>query len=255
MLSSPAGRVSVMQVLVIAAIALVLLAFGFPLYRYIRQNQNKADTAARLQKLVTATKTYVAQNDNKLPDEDAPGKDTWDNAADPKAANAWYNALPKIIGQRSVGEYATAPQDYYKPDNVLYVPGAQYPEDIMSEPLFAIAFNTKLQRKDAEGREAPLRMTDITVPSRTVLFMEKGLPKEDRAMAQQTKKDYDGSSKGSAKAFVTRYGGKGWLAFADGHIELYKASELLTETGRFPFPIGGGDVIWGRTPEEDPNKN
>lgn len=243
-----------MQVIVIAAIALVLLAFGFPVYRLIKQNQHKADTLTRLQKLATATKTYVSQNDNRLPDEDAPGKDTWLTAAEPKAANAWYNALPKILGQRSVGEYASSPQDFYKPDNVLFVPGAEYPEDIMSEPLFAIAFNTKLHRKDAEGRDTPLHMSDIAVPSRTVLFLEQGLPKETRAMDQQTKKDYDGASKGSAKSFVARYGGKGWLLFADGHADLYEAKDLLTETARFPFPIGGIDVIWTRTPEEDPNK-
>lgn len=256
MLSSPtAGRVSVMQVIVIAAIALVLLAFGFPIYRLIKQNKHKADTAERMRKLYTATKTYVTQNDGRLPDEDAPGKDTWENAAEPKSANAWYNALPKILGQRSVGEYASAPADFYRPDNVMYVPGAEYPEDIMSEPLFAIAFNTKLQRKDAEGRDTPLRMTDIAVPSRTVLFMEKGLPKETRAMPQMTKRDYDGAAKGSAKSFVTRYGGKGWLLFADGRAELFKGPDVLTETGRFPFPISGVDVIWCRTPEEDPNKN
>ena len=254
MLSSPAGRASVMQVMVIAAIALVLLAFGYPVYRLIKQNKHKADTGERLRKLYNATKTYATQNDGRLPDEDAPGKDTWDTAADQKAANAWYNALPKIIGQRSVGEYASAPEDFYKPDNVMFVPGATYPEDTMSEPLFAIAFNTKLQRKDAEGRDTVLRMTDITVPSRTVLFMEKGLPKEDRAMAQMTKKDYDGASKGSAKSFVTRYGGKGWLLFADGRADLYEGKDVLTETGRLPFPISGVDVIWTRTPEEDPNK-
>jgi hypothetical protein len=254
MFRSPAGRVSVMQVLVLAAIVLVLLAFGFPIYRLLQQNKHKADAGARLQKLSTAMRTYVSQHDNMLPDEDAAGKDTWDAAKDPKSDKTWYNALPKILGQRSVGEYASAAEDFYKPDNVLFVPGAVYPENKMAAPLFAIAFNTKLHRKDAEGRDTPLRISDITTPARTVLLLEQGLPKEDRAMAQQSKKDYDGASKGSAKSFVARYRGKGWLLFVDGHADLYEAKDLLTETGRFPFPVSGMDVIWGRTPEEDPNK-
>ena len=73
-------------------------------------------------------------------------------------------------------------------------------------------------------------------------------------MDQQTKKDYDGAPKGSAKSFVGRYRGKGWLLFADGHTEDVTAKELLTETARFPFPPGPDDVIWSAKPETDPEQ-
>lgn len=244
-----------MQIIVVAAVLLVLISVGIPVYSIVRQNSYKADTLARMSKLAAATKAYTAQNDGALPREDARGDDTWEAAADPANADAWYNALPKLAGNRSVGEYASNPAEFYQPSNMLFVPGADYPiKKQLMQPYFAIAINTKLQRKDAEGNKSKLKMSDIQRPAQTVLFLEQGLPGEARSMDQQTKKDYDGASKGSAKSFVARYRKKGWLLFADGHTEAVPVSDVLTETARFPFPPGPGDVIWTRSPDEDPNK-
>lgn len=244
-----------MRVLVIAAALLVIFTLGVPIFRLIRQTSHKADTLARMTKLSAAVRTYVSQHDGLLPEEDAKGTDSWKAAADPASVNVWYNALPKLAGSKAVGEYAASPEEFYTPGNLLYLPGADYPEKRkLEQPFFAIAMNTKLQTTGLEGQKPPLKMSDIVNPSRTVLFLEQGLPGETRSMPQQTKKDYDGASKGSAKSFVARYRNKGWLLFADGHTEDVTATDLLTETARFPFPPGPDDVIWSRTPEEDPNK-
>ncbi len=244
-----------MQILVIAAIILVLLSIGFPVYSIVRQNSYKADTLVRMNKLAAAAKTYAAQNDGMLPKEDSKGDDTWEAAANPENADAWYNALPKLAGNKTVGEYASTPSEFYTPSNLLFVPGADYPiKKQLGQPYFAIAINTKLQRKDSEGRKARVKVSDIVKPTRTVLFLEQGMPGEARSMAQQTKKDYDGASKGSAKSFVARYRSKGWLMFVDGHAEAVPVTDVLTETGRFPFPVAGNDVVWTVNPDEDPNK-
>lgn len=243
-----------MQLLVVAAIVLVLVAVGVPIYSVLRQNANKAETLSRMKTLATAMKTYAAQHDDKLPKEDSKGSDSWEAAAKPENAHVWYNALPKLVGHKSVGEYASTPHEFYTKSNLLWVPGADYPlKKQLAQPYFAIAINTKLSRKHADGTKADVKMSDITNPTHTVVFLEQGLPGEARSMAQQTKKDYDGAGKGSAKSFVARYRGKGWLVFADGHTEDYAVHDVLTETGRFPFPQT--NVVWTRTPEEDPNKN
>lgn len=244
-----------MRILMIGAALLVLFTLGVPVYRLIRQSSYKADTLGRMNKISAAVRTYTAQHEGLLPEEDAKGSDSWKAAAAPTSANVWYNALPKLMGGRSVADYASSPSEFYTPANVLYVPGADYPEKRkLEQPYFAIAMNTKLQRKNADGIKQDLKLSDIVNPSRTVLFLEQGLPGEARSMAQQTKKDYDGASKGSAKSFVARYRNKGWLLFADGHTQDVPAHELLTETGRIPFPPGPDDVIWTHSPEEDPNK-
>jgi prepilin-type N-terminal cleavage/methylation domain-containing protein len=244
---------TLMEILVVVAIILVLAAIAFPVYRGIIMRGHKVKALSNMRQLGAACATYTGQNDGRLPAEDSKGQDTWQNAAKPENAKAWYNALPKILGTKTVGEYAAMPREYYTPQNILYLPGATYPdsESILRQPLFAIAINTKLQRKNPDGKEEEVILSQITNPSQTVLFLEQGLPKEKRVSEAQPK--YDGSCKGSAKSFVARYAGEGYVLFVGGNALSIDGKEILTESGAFPFPQQG--IIWTRTPEEDPNKN
>ena len=242
---------TLMEILVVVAIILVLAAIAFPVFRFVQMRGHKVKALNNMRQLASAAATFAAQNDNTLPNEDSKGQDTWNNAAKPENDKAWYNALPKLLGFPSVGEFATKPRDYYTAQNILYLPGAKYPDDdsILREPLFAIAINTKLSRK-VEGKKEPVKLNAITHPTRTVLFLEQGLPKENSAMGAQPK--YDGSCKGSAKSFVARYAGEGYVVFVDGNGQSITGKEILMENGSFWFPPT--DIIWTRTPEEDPNK-
>jgi prepilin-type N-terminal cleavage/methylation domain-containing protein/prepilin-type processing-associated H-X9-DG protein len=252
-ISRRAAAFTLMEVMVVIAIILVLAAIVFPVYRGIQMRANKTRTLQRLTQITGACLTYAGQNNFTLPAEDAPKQDTWQNAAKPDSMKTWYNALPKLLGHKSVGEYAANPREFYTNQNILYLQGAQYPEDDskLRQPLFAFAINTKLHRKNADGKKEDVMLPQITHPSKTVLFLEQGLPKEEKASQAQPK--YDGSCKGSAKSFVARYGGEGILAFADGHAESHSGKEILTESGAFPWPQI--DIVWTRTPEEDPNKS
>jgi prepilin-type processing-associated H-X9-DG protein len=243
-----------MEILVAVAIILVLLAIGWPVYKVMRQGAHKTVAMEKMKKLNSAFLNYVNQNNGLFPAEDVAGEDSWYNAAKPESKDAWYNALPRLVGAKGVGDYANSPQSFYTDESMLFLPGANYPDKKkIIFPQFAIAFNTKLERTDANGQAQRPKMDQITQPSRTVIFLEQGCLNEDRTLEIQTKKDYDGSPKGSAKSFVGRYGGKGHLSFADGHTELVAVKGQLTETGSFPFPPG--EVVWGRTPEENPNKD
>jgi len=243
-----------MEALVAVAIILVIVAIGFPVYTIMRQRANKQVALKTMKDLGSGLTSYVAQHSGVLPAEDASGTDSWKNAAKPEANEAWYNAIPRQVGRKGVGDYADSPREFYTKDSIIFLPGATYPESDkkLREPLFAIAFNTKLQRRDADGRKKPTKQADITNPVRTVIFLEQGLPDEPKTLQIQTKKDYDGSCKGSAKSFVGRYGGKGVLVFFDGHAEVVDANDLLTEIGTIPYPQS--TVIWTCNPEENPNK-
>lgn len=246
---------TVTEVLVAVAVVLVLAAIAFPVYTMLRQRANKQAALKVMKELGSGLNMYTAQNSGLLPAEDASGTDTWKNAAKPEANDAWYNALPRLLGRKGAGDFASSPREFYTKESMLFLPGAVYPDSDkkLREPLFAIAFNTKLQRRDADEKKRKTKQSDITNAVRTVVFLEQGLPEEPKTLAIQTKRDYDGSCKGSAKSFVGRYGGKGVLLFADGHAEVVEARNLLTETGAFPFPQSS--VIWTCTPEENPNKN
>ena len=246
---------TLMEILVVIAIILVLAAIAVPVMNAVRTKANMQVAMRNMNSLGTALAAYTNSNDGTLPNEDAKGVDTWQVAADPESAKAWYNALPKLAGAKSVGDYATSPRDYYSKENLLWLPGAVYPTDgkQLAQPLFAIAMNTKIQRMGEDNVKEPVKLNQITHLSKTVAFLEQGIKGETQAMKVQPA--YDGSCKGSAKSFVARYGGKGVLLFFDGHAEYYETKDLLTETGKIIWTAGEiPAVIWCRTPEEPPNK-
>lgn len=244
---------TLMEILVVIAIILVLAAIAFPVFATVQNRANKATALNNMRQLGSAAGAYTSQNDGQLPAEDGKGTDTWASAALPENAKAWYNSLPIILSNKSVAQYASNPQAYYSKENLLFIPGAKYPESEkkLAAPLFAIAINTKLQRKSETG-DKTARLSQITNPARTVLFLEQGIKGEEKAMAQQPK--YDGSPKGSAKSFVARYNGFGVVTFVDGHAEVIEGKDILEENGQFKFPLQPGDVIWCKSIEENPNK-
>ena len=115
--------------------------------------------------------------------------------------------------------------------------------------MFAFAMNTKLQRKDLASVKIKAKQSQITNPARTVAFLEEGLVGEPKASKVQPK--YEGACKSSGGSFVERYGGQGVVTFLDGHAESLGVKDLLTETGLLIFPQT--NIIWTRTPEENPN--
>jgi prepilin-type N-terminal cleavage/methylation domain-containing protein/prepilin-type processing-associated H-X9-DG protein len=258
-----AAAFTLIEVLVAIAIIIVLSAVSYPIVTKWRLNGQKIEAIHRMEKLAGAVATYAAQNGGDLPEEDAEGKDTWAAAAKPGAAKAWYNALPKILGQKSVADFVNEGRTaaFYEKENILHLPGANYPESQRAtRPYFAIAINTKLHRKDPadkgdrHAKKPTVKLSNVQVPSRTVVFLEQGLPKEKKAHDSIRANDYDGSCKGSAKSFVARYGEKGIVAFLDGHCELVSGKDILDNNGQIIWdPANAAAIFWTPDPKEDPN--
>ncbi|MGH8047567.1 MAG: type II secretion system protein [Chthoniobacterales bacterium] len=251
--SSPSHRhgFTLMEILVVLAIIVVLFALAVPVFSSLITRGYQAAALTNMRNLGTAFVTFAGDNNGRFPIEDAPGSNSWDAAARPENQTVWYNALPHILGQRTVGEFAAAPRAYYLKSNVLFLPGAKYPvgDSRLERPLFAIAMNSRLQRKNAAGIKPDGRLPQVAHPSTTVLFFEQGLKDEKKSYGAQGR--YDGAPKGTARSFVARYNGKGVLCFLDGHAAIFKPADLLTETGALPFPQL--DVSWTLDPEVNPN--
>jgi len=141
---------TMMTALVAGALVLVLVAIAVPVYSSLRMRAHKQVALDKMRTLGAAMSNYARQNDGMLPLEDVDGNDTWDRIAKPEAKDVWYNALPRVAGRKGAGEYS--PNEFYKDDNLVFLPGANYPDKKkLVSPQFAIAFNTKLQRNDASG--------------------------------------------------------------------------------------------------------
>ncbi len=262
-----ANGFTLMEILVVMAIITVLAAIAFPIIGQVRRNSNKAAALNTMRNLGSAVGNYAAQHDGELPEEDLKGKDDWAATSQLGAEKVWYNALPRIMGAKGVGDFVKDgnPATYYTPQNILFLPGATYPAKKLVKPLFAIAINTKLHRNQpAEGSKnkkdeakANVRLSAIKNTARTVMFIEQGLPNEGKAHDTISKGDYDGSCKGSAKSFVARYGGKGIIAFVDGHAEESSGKDMLDSSGQIIWDSTNANtssaLIWTADPMENPN--
>jgi len=242
---------TLMEILVVIAIILVLAVITLPVLNVVQQRAGKVKSIQVMRQLGTAVGNFAAQNDNTLPDEGSVSGNSWAYAADPANSKCWFNALPRLLGMKGTGDYAAHPANFYTKDNLLFLPGAVYPTtDVkLIKPLYAIGINSKLQRRSAEGTKGAVHINNITNPVRTVLFLERGLPSEKKAMV--TIPHYDGAPKASPNAFVARYSNVGVLTFVDGHAESVEATDIMNAVGKVPFPPT--DIIWCRTPDEDPN--
>lgn len=245
------GAFTLLEILVVVAIILVLAAIAFPVYSSVRSRSNKVVAMNNLRQITTALISYAGQNDGDFPMESIGTGETWSNASLPVGEKVWYNVLPRMSARKGVGDYLNSPRDFYTKENLLFLPGAQYPanDKKLIRPLFAFAMNTKLQRKDASGLKSKAKLSQIVLPSRTVAFLEEGVPGEPKANAVQPK--YEGASKSAGRSFVERYSGQGIVTFLDGHAESLSVKELLTASGQLIFPQTS--IVWTRNPEEDPN--
>lgn len=243
---------TLIEILIVISITAALAAIGVTLSKTSKAKANQTITLGKMKALGVAFTAYSTDKNGLMPYEDSAGTDDWTNAAKPENQEAWYNALPKMMGAGSVGEIgATNPARFYENTYPLFVPGAPYPSGSkrLGSPTFAIGMNSRLQRKSEEGIKAQGRLAQIQDPSKTVVFLERGLPGDKQTMAAQ--RGFDGSPKANARAFAARHNQKGCLVFADGHAEVRPASDLLTQGGGIVVPQTA--IVWTLNPDSDPN--
>lgn len=242
---------TLVETLITIAIVVVLAAIAIPVNKSIKARAHRNQAISKLKSLGTALVSYTSEHNGRLPLEDAPGTDNWQTAADPANSEAWYNALPALVGAKSMGELATNPRQMYEDSYPLYLPGAPYPssDKKLGQPYFAIAMNSRLQRKGDDGLKKAGTLSSIQDPHRTVAFLERGMPGDKKTNPGQ--RGFDAGPKANARAFAARYNGKGLLIFIDGHVEMFAVSDLINPAGTIKFPQTG--VVWTTDPDEDPN--
>ena len=249
-----------MEILVVIAIIIVIAAIALPVIGRIKANSNKVIALNIMKQLGGAAATYAGAHEGQLPDEDASGREDWGTMTTPDQQKAWYNALPTQMGMKSPADYVKEGRTaaFYTKESILFLPGAHYPEARrMQKPLFAIAINGKLQRKGSDDKKNDVRLQAIANPSRTVIFLEQGLPGEERAHPTIARRDYDGAPKGNAKSFVARYTGKGIISFIDGSAREVAGKDLLDAAGKIIWAADAdtnqSTILWTTDPKSDPN--
>lgn len=243
---------TLIEILISMAVVAALAAIVMTVMRSSKQRANQAAVLGKMKSLGAAFVAYTTDKGGLLPYEDATGSDDWTNAGRAESTETWYNALPAMMGAKSVGEIGRInPAMFYAETYPLFIPGAPYPGKTkrLAKPMFAVAMNSRLQRKDDDGLKKQGRFEQIQEPSKTVILLERGLPNDKKTVPAQS--GFDGSPKANAGAFAARHNQKGTLVFADGHAELHAASDLITNGGGIVVPQTS--IVWTFNPDHDPN--
>ena len=247
-----AGKSHMMQILIGAAVVVIGIGVVTTMMKSGKTKQNEAEALKKMKGIGEALSAYLSDNNGEFPLEDAPGKDTWLNAAKPEAEKVWYNALPMQMGDTPVADLGDDPAaQFYQKSYPLFLPGADYPPNKKKgKPYFAFGFNSSLQVKGEDGSERPANLAGIQFPDRTVAFLERGVKKAEETSKLQA--GLDGGPKANAKNFVGRYNGKGHIVFIDGHVEMFTFEQLTDPMGK-PDNGGEANVYWTGDPDKIPN--
>lgn len=245
------GGWTLLEILVTVAVVAVLAAIAFPVMTSFKKRANRERALEKLRSLGVALVSYTSEHSGELPWEDAPGGDDWQAVSDPANKDVWYNALPELMSAGSAASMVSDPRRFYEDTYPLYIPGAPYPggNKKLGTPYFALAMNSRLQRKNDEGIKLRGTLAAIQAPQRTVIFLERGMPGDKKSNPGQ--RGFDASPKANPRAFVARHNGRGLLVFADGHVQACEVSDLITSSGQIKYPQT--DVVWTNDPEDDPN--
>ena len=246
-----------MELLVAISVVMVLAGLTMQVMKHGREKAQQVRATQKIKDLGTAFVAYTGENGGLLPRENYSGSgDTWEAASEEAASEVWYNALPMSMAAKSVGEIGESrePQLFYEEGYPLFVPGAPYPksEKKLENPMFAIGMNSRLQRRENEtGNKPQGTLASIQAPVNTVIFLERGMPKDQMVIRSQA--NFSASPKAGPKAFAGRHNQKGLLLFAEGHVEVKSPREILTGSGAVKTLEEGSSVVWTRDPDDAPN--
>ena len=247
---APPGKFTGGELFIAVGVFAVLGVLG---YIQLRTNPGPAlaQSVHKIKLLSEAFTEYTTDNGGLLPLEDVPGADDWSAAAKPEAEDVWYNALPKLMAAKTVGEIGKEdPEEFYQNPCPLFLPDAPYPKSDkkFTRPYFAVAMNSRLQQQDEEGTKVRGSISSFLQPESTVVFLERGLPSDKKSSKVQRR--FNGNPKAGPFAFAERRGGQGILVFMDGHIEAHSFADLVGLNGRIIVQDG---IIWTANSEDDPN--
>jgi prepilin-type N-terminal cleavage/methylation domain-containing protein/prepilin-type processing-associated H-X9-DG protein len=260
------GGFTLIELLVVIAIIAVLSAMLLPALARGRMSAQRVACVNNLKQWSLATGLYCEENSDWLPREDATdGINPWEMTIQPAARDVWYNALPELLKVTTMAQYAQTPssQQLFYSRNVFHCPTARFSDVSATYPNFSLAINSKLMGDfefaspigNVDFAAPPfLKTSQIKAPVRTALFLDCGVPDEERITPFQPL--YTGQPKAFARQFSGRHSRAGNILFVDGHVSLLRG-ELVVEMdpnsafrGAAIFPPV--EVVWCADPATVP---
>ena len=256
---------TLLELLVVMAIIVILSSLVLGSFSRARLAAKRVGCINHLKQWSYAAHLYANEHDDLLPREDAAdGINTWEMTGDASSSDVWYNALAHTIGTPAMTSFALTPssqQQFYTAAEIFHCPSANFSDLAATYPNFSLAINSKLmgdfERSDPIGlnpSSAVCKLSQIKQPGRTALFLDNGLPGEDRLSSFQA--PYTGQPKAFASQFPGRHNRRGNIAFFDGHVLCLPGAKVVEMNPASVFRGSAiyppDEVIWCPDPSSVP---
>jgi prepilin-type processing-associated H-X9-DG protein len=222
---------------VVIAIIGVLAGLLLPVLAKAKGAANRIGCLSRMHQWALAFKSYVDDNEDRLPREGfhADGETYWNNWSQVRndaSRDVWYNALSNYVGKPPASSYAPSERRpaFYQRGSFFHCPSARFPKEIDTPiAIFSLAMNSQLIHAP---RIPTTTFARIKQPTQTVLFLDNLLDDEEPVVDDQAK-TYLGQPASYANRFAgLRHGRTGNLAFADGHTESVLGTRVVETQGK-----------------------
>src|SRR5258705_1717710 len=238
---------TLLELLVAIAVMAILFALIVSSVARAKMAAHRIGCINNLKQWDYAAHLYAGEHEDALPREAAiDGINSWQITALPTSEDVWYNALAVTAGVLTMSQYAQTPssqQDFYLAGKIFHCPSARFADVSATYPNFSFAMNSKMMRDFERSETSPstsisegCKLSAIKVPDSTALFLDNGIPGEERLCAFQPL--YKGEPKACASQFPGRHNRGGNIAFADGHGQ--------TLPGQHAVEMDPGNTFYGR---------